>query len=548
MEIRSEPVVRSRAVKPWLRTTIFAAAFALGAGLAYLPAANLGWAWDDANLVRPSPALDDLEGLGRAVSTDLYRQAAPRLEASPYWRPLGLATYWLDTRIGYAPGALHVGNVLLHALAAALLALLLLRRARDAGEPVGATALIAPAVAAAWWTFHPQNVEAVAWISCRYELLTGVALLGLLALPWRPGWGRAALHGLIFLAGLLSKDGFGALLVVIPAMDWADRRGPAAAAPRWVAIGLALAAWWGARAALGLPGFGLPPPHEVLAYFLDAVRIYFVRALAPPALTVGHAYGPGGALGIAGGAVIVLGLAALVVWRRRLAAPVAVFLAGLVPAAVAMGKFGEVPERYLYLPSIGLAVIVAEAVAAGLAVRWRLLRWGAPAAVAILAMVGLVRIERRLPDWQDDDALFAAALRVNSEDPQANLYVGMDAGRRGAWAEARRALEIAQRADPTSGRIAGALAWAMLRTGDAAAALPHAERATAEAPHEPNGWYYLARARHATGDHAGELAAIERILELSPEFPDARFARAVAACEVSGRTDCVQAVRSGEIR
>jgi hypothetical protein len=42
-------------------------------------------------------------------------------------------------------------------------------------------------VAAAWWAFHPQNVETVAWISCRYDLLCGVALLGLLALPWRPG-------------------------------------------------------------------------------------------------------------------------------------------------------------------------------------------------------------------------------------------------------------------------------------------------------------------------------------------------------------------------
>jgi hypothetical protein len=226
-------------VKDWQRRTVLVAALALCGSAAYLPAVPSGWVWDDVNLVQPSPALQDLGGLRRAVATDLYRQAAPRLEASPYWRPLALASYWLDTRLGAAPRALHIGNIFLHGLATALLALVLLRRRRDGSGLVG------PALAATWWTFHPDNVETIAWISCRYELLSGVALLGLLALPWRPGMRRAALYGLLFLAGLLSKDGFGAMLVVVVAMDWAERRAPAVAARRWVAIGSAVAAWWG---------------------------------------------------------------------------------------------------------------------------------------------------------------------------------------------------------------------------------------------------------------------------------------------------------------
>jgi tetratricopeptide (TPR) repeat protein len=531
---------RDLRVKDRQRTIVLVAALSVCAALAYLPALSSGWVWDDVNLVQPSPALQDLDGLRRAVATDLYRQAAPRLEASPYWRPLALASYWLDTRLGPAPRSLHVGNLVLHGLATALLALVLVRRRGDG------PALAGPVLAAAWWAFHPDNAETVAWISCRYELLSGVAVLGLLALAWRPGVRRAALHGLVFLAGLLSKDGFGAMLGVIAALDWAERRSPAVAAPRWVAIGLALAAWWAARAALGLSGFDLPPLHALLPVFLDAIRIFLIRAVVPPPLTIGHRYAPAGALGIAIGGALVLALVAVAVRRRRLAVPIAVFLAGLVPAAVAMAKFGQVPERYFYLPSIGLALLIGDLIAGGLRSQRRVVRLVAPLAVGVATVIGLVRLEARLPDWRSDDALFAAAARVNPEDADANLGLGIAAGRRGDWNEARRTLAIAQRTDPRSGRIANALTWALLRTGDATGALQQAERATAIAPYQPDAWYYVALARHEIGNHAGELAALERLLALSPDYPRARGSRVYAACEVSGGSHCVEAAQRAE--
>jgi hypothetical protein len=521
-------------------TAALVLALALGSAVAYLPAVSSGWVWDDVNLVQPSPALHDLAGLRRAVATDLYRQAAPRLEASPYWRPLALASYWLDTRLGAAPRSLHIGNILLHALATALLAVVLLHR-RSAGEGRAGVA-----VATAWWAFHPDSVEIVAWISCRYELLCGVALLGLLALPWRPGVRRAALHGLLFLAGLLSKDGFGALLVVVVAMDWAEHRAPAAAAPRWVAVGLAVAAWWAARAGLDLRGFELPPLHVLPTVFLDAARIYFVRAIVPPPLTVGHPYAPGGVLEIAIGGALVVALVVGAVRRRRLAVPVAVFLAGLVPAAVAIAKFGQVPERYFYLPSIGLALVVGDLIAGSLRSPRLLVRWSAPIVVGLATLAGLVRLEARLPDWRSDDAIFAAALRVDPDDADANLSAGIAAGRRGDWNEARRALEIARRSDPRSGRIATALAWAALRSGDLAGGLALAEQATALPPYQPDAWYYLALARHQAGDHAGELSAIDRLLQLSPDYPRGRSSRVFAGCELSGGARCAEAAQQAE--
>ena len=92
---------------------------------------------------------------------------------SSYWRPLALASYWLDTRLGPAPRALHLGNVLLHALAGALLAVVLLRRLGAGAGPVPV------AVAAGWWILHPENVEETEFLlSERYEYLVEFARMG----------------------------------------------------------------------------------------------------------------------------------------------------------------------------------------------------------------------------------------------------------------------------------------------------------------------------------------------------------------------------------
>jgi Flp pilus assembly protein TadD len=158
--------------------------------------------------------------------------------------------------------------------------------------------------------------------------------------------------------------------------------------------------------------------------------------------------------------------------------------------------------------------------------------------VGVLIVVGLFLVERRLPDWKSDNALWSAALRVDPQDPQANYNLAIAAGRRGNWSEARRMMEIAAQGNPDSARIAGAHAWVLLKTNDIAGAIREARHATTLAPYQPDNWYYLAFALHRAGDHGGELAAIDKLLEIAPDYPRAGEAREVAACEASGRRDC----------
>lgn len=511
------------------------AVLAIGVAAAFVPVLNAGWVYDDVNLVKPSPALRDLGGLGRSISTDLYSQAGSRLEVSPYWRPLAMTSYWLDTRFGNAPGALHAGNMLLHAIAAALLALVMMRRH---GGGIG---IVTAALVSLWWALHPQNVEVVAWISCRYDILTAIALLGLLAIPRRPGLLHAAGFGLVFLAGLLSKEGFAAMAAVVAAMEVADRRPVREAAPRWAAVGLAFVIWMGLRALIDLKGLDLPSLGSALAIilnYLKAVALYFWRAFALPPLTVSHPFAADGVFGALAGALIFVAFAVAAVLRRRLAVPVAIFLAGLVPMAGAITLFSEVPERYFYIPSLGLALLIGELLAFVMSLRQPLVRIAVPVMVGVSIVVGLVLVERRLPDWKSDNALWSAALRVDPQDPQANYNLAIAAGRRGNWGEARRMMEIAAQGNPDSARIAGAHAWVLLKTNDIAGAIREARHATTLAPYQPDNWYYLAFALHRAGDHGGELAAIDKLLEIAPDYPRAREAREVAACEASGRMDC----------
>lgn len=508
---------------------------AIGVAAALMPVLNAGWVYDDVNLVKPSPALQNLAGLGRSISTDLYSQAGSRLEVSPYWRPLAMASYWLDTRFGNAPGALHAGNMLLHVIAAVLLALVVMRRH---GGIIG---IVTAALVSLWWALHPQNVEVVAWISCRYDILTAVALLGLLAVPWRPGPLHAAFFGLVFLAGLLSKEGFAAMAAAVVAMDFADRRPVREAAPRWVAVGLAFVIWMGLRALIGLKGLEPPSLGSALAIiinYLQAVALYFWRAFTLPSLTVSHPFAADNVFGVLAGALIFVALAAAAVLRRRLAVPVAIFLAGLVPMAGAITLFSEAPERYFYIPSIGLALLVGELLAFVMSVRQPLVRIAVPAVFGVSIVAGLVLVERRLPEWKSDSTLWAAALRVDPRDPQANFNLAIAAGRLGNWGEARRMMEIAAQGNPDSARIAGAYAWVLLQTNDITGAVREAKRATELAPYQPDGWYYLAFSLHKAGDHAGELAAIDKLLEIAPDYPRARETREIAACEASGRKDC----------
>jgi protein O-mannosyl-transferase len=178
--------------------------------LAYQPVWHAGFVWDDDNYVTKNRTLHDLSGL---------RQIWFDTKATPQYYPLVYTTFWVEYHVWKLnPLGYHIVNELLHALGAILLWRVLKRL-----ELPGAW------LAAAIFALHPVNVESVAWITERKNVLSGVFFF---AAAWaylrfagetgsqkrRRGWWLAGL--LLFVCALLSKTAACSLPVVLLLARW----------------------------------------------------------------------------------------------------------------------------------------------------------------------------------------------------------------------------------------------------------------------------------------------------------------------------------------
>ncbi len=126
---------------------------------AYYPAIRGGFIWDDDDYVTQNLHLRSAAGLAR-----IWLDPG----AVPQYYPLVHTTYWLEYRLwALEPLGYHLGNVLLHLLAA-LLAWRVLKQLAVPGA----------ALAATLFALHPVHVESVAWITERKNVLSAVFYLG----------------------------------------------------------------------------------------------------------------------------------------------------------------------------------------------------------------------------------------------------------------------------------------------------------------------------------------------------------------------------------
>lgn len=445
----------------------------------YLSLTQAEFVWDDRWLFLSHPTFPR-EGLLELLSRPLWHGVAVSGEM-PYFRPLLLASAWLDRELfGFQPQGWHLHSLLWHLLAVALL-YRLLRRLLPGTQTAVLEGRLLALVGALVFALHPIQSEVVAWIAARNDSMATVFVLLMLLslLPERglPSWRRCGVAGVCYALALLSKEN--ALLTPVVALGLLRWRPPEAGGEQrpteevvrpglraLFPVGLALT---GGLLSVVLLRSWIAPPVEGM-WTLQAFEVFLGRLptilgtygrllLWPWPLAVGRDLRD---LPVGLSLERLLGIVALLSlwglpwlqpdgWRRRLAWAGAWGVAvTLLPAMWGVMTTSLVGERYLYLPLVFLSMAVAALVPERRAVLW---------GMAAVTLVWVLILGQRLPDWQSDHALFQAdALRLPACGTQLR-YARVLLGRRQA-ADALSVLEQGALGDPqcSTARLAAILA------------------------------------------------------------------------------------------
>jgi tetratricopeptide (TPR) repeat protein len=356
--------------------------------------------------------------------------------AASNWHPVTWLTHMIDAELwGLNPAGHHLTNLLLHLINVLLLFLLLFRMTN---------ALWPCAAAAALFAVHPLNVQSVAWVAERKNVLSTLFwLLTLIAYcryVQKPGKKRYLITAGFLILGLMSKPMLVTLPFVLLLMDYwplgrftADRM--RCVVEKIPLLALAAASIFmtviaqhagGAVASMEALPLGLRLENALVSY---VKYIYLMLWPVPLAIFYPH---PRAALSlwpVAGAALFLLGITVLVFWKGRhfpyLVLGWLWYLGTLIPV-IGILQVGDqaIADRYAYVPLIGLFIIVAWGAAdwaSRKAGRRRGISWAAISVVAVLAIASW----HQLTYWESSLSIFQRALALTGNNYVAHHNVGV---------------------------------------------------------------------------------------------------------------------------
>ena len=462
------------------------------------------------------------------------------------WHPLTWISHALDCQVFQLnPAGHHYTNVLLHAADVVLLFLLLQWTTGFTGRSLMVAALFA---------LHPINVESVAWVSERKNMLS--MLFFLLAL-WAYGWyarqpkaGRYLAVAFLFALGLMAKPQVITFPFVLLLWDYwplqrmfpAQREEVPAVPERpspqpfsWLVLEkLPLMVLSAASAVItmkvqkagGAVRTAMENPvsvrleNAVVSYARYVKKAFWPSHLAP---LYPHSGDSPKMWLVAASALFLLVVTALVLAaprRRYLAVGWFWFLGTLVPM-IGLVQVGEaaMADRYAYLPFLGLFMMVCWGVADWAEQRHIPARWVAiPGLAALVALTAVTH--RQLEYWGDNTILWSHTLQVTGKNFVAEDNLGgalLQLGRIGeAMPHFQRAAEINPR-DPVANLN---LAINQQQHGQLQEAIDLYQKVlmmTTDTTLRSDALSYLGSAYRRLGSYRDALQNYEAALRLAPE-------------------------------
>jgi tetratricopeptide (TPR) repeat protein len=348
------------------------------------------------------------------------------------WHPLTWMSHALDVSLfRLNPAGHHFTSVLLHAGNVILLFLLLMRATGRFGPSLFVAALFA---------MHPVQVESVAWVAERKNVLcTTFFLLTLLAYRWyaqKPDWKRYLVTAAFFAAGLASKPMVITLPFVLLLWDYWPL-GRLRGTKVWLEK-LPLLAMSAASAVITMQAQQAGGAIRTTAEFAFAVRfanaiyaysMYLWKMVWPSRLAPLYPH-PGDSLPawqIAAAALTLVAITAFVLrFRARgyLLMGWLWFLGTLVPV-IGLVQVGDaaMADRYAYIPLIGIFIMLAFGAADFAEERKLGIVWQAvPAAIVLIALA--VVTHRQIGYWESNNSLWSHALDVTKNNFVAEDNLG----------------------------------------------------------------------------------------------------------------------------
>jgi Flp pilus assembly protein TadD len=202
-------------------------------------------------------------------------------------------------------------------------------------------------------------------------------------------------------------------------------------------------------------------------------------------------------------------------WKLPLAGAAVFIIAlapvlGLVPFDFQM--YSTVADHYLYLPMLGISMIVASLIAA----RPRPAVFAA--SVIILALLATQTfLQARI--WQTSASVFTHALDVNPRSWASRHNLSLTLFNEGNIAEAEKQTRIALQIKPDYGQAYVNLAHILQSKGDLPGAIDAASKATQIQPDDPDAWTWLGHILDALGRSNQAIDAYRKALQLDPNNP-----------------------------
>ena len=468
------------------------------------------------------------------------------------WHPLTWLSHMADCELyGLRPAGHHITNLLLHILNTLLL-FWVFRKMTGSVWP--------SAFVAAVFAIHPLHVESVAWVAERKDVLSTLFWLGTMIAyvryTERSSMGNSVLVALLFGLGLMAKPMLVTLPFVLLLLDyWPLRRFDTFSIRRLV----------GEK----IPLFVLAAGSSVITFLVQqkggavielenisvASRLgnalvsyvgYIGKMIYPSGLAVLYPY-PAEGVGSWRPLVAVALLAGLTLFFIRLAAKQRYVLVGwlwylitLVPVIGIVQVGGQaMADRYTYIPSIGIFVVVAWGLG-DLLSRWKYKR----AVLSIFALIAILlatlATRNQVAHWRNTLALYKHTLDVTENNHVIHSNYAIALNEEGRTDEAIEHYQQALKIEPDHADAHYNLGVVFEKMGNFEQAIKHYQQLLKLEPDSTEVHYNLGVVLGIMGKREQAIAHYQRALKIKPDYAEAHYNLGVVLWKTGKREQAIE--------